>query len=162
MKCTVWVLYQKSGIVQDLKSNPRLPPSVPGAPPQGIQAFPESSTSLRIVWEPPPANKQNGIISYYKIFYVPKSRSDSEATFIEIKNPTARDFIIDELMKWTNYRIWMLAGTSVGDGPKSSPIEIQTDEDGMYIYALDFQNLLRCLSFCIQSTYFSILLGWKY
>ena len=105
---------------------------VPGAPPQMVNAYPESSTSLRIVWEPPPENKQNGVIAYYKIFYVPKTRSDSEATVIEIKNANAREFVIDELMKWAGYRVWMLAGTSVGDGPKSSPIEIQTDEDGTY------------------------------
>ena len=105
---------------------------VPGAPPQMVNAYPESSTSLRIVWEPPPENKQNGVIAYYKIFYVPKTRSDSEATVIEIKNANAREFVIDELMKWAGYRVWMLAGTSVGDGPKSAPIEIQTDEDGTY------------------------------
>ena len=113
--------------------SPFLPLSaVPGAPPQMVNAYPESSTSLRIVWEPPPENKQNGVIAYYKIFYVPKTRSDSEATVIEIKNANAREFVIDELMKWASYRVWMLAGTSVGDGPKSSPIEIQTDEDGTY------------------------------
>ena len=109
---------------------------VPGAPPQMVNAYPESSTSLRIVWEPPPENKQNGVIAYYKIFYVPKTRSDSEATVIEIKNANAREFVIDELMKWAGYRVWMLAGTSVGDGPKSSPIEIQTDEDGTYLPSL--------------------------
>ena len=103
---------------------------VPGAPPAMVNAYPESSSSLRVVWEPPPENKQNGVISYYKIFIVPKSRSDIDATVIEIKNPGARDFVIDELMKWTDYRIWMLAGTSVGDGPKSRPIDIKTDEDG--------------------------------
>ena len=103
-----------------------------------VNAFPESSSSLRVVWEPPPENKQNGIISYYKIFYVPKSRSDSEATVIEIKNPQAREFVIDELLKWTNYRIWMLAGTSVGDGPKSSPIDIKTDEDGRYLICKEY------------------------
>ena len=109
---------------------------VPGAPPQMVNAYPESSTSLRIVWEPPPENKQNGVIAYYKIFYVPKTRSDSEATVIEIKNANAREFVIDELMKWAGYRVWMLAGTSVGDGPKSAPIEIQTDEDGTYLPTL--------------------------
>ena len=115
-------------------SHPPLPflSTVPGAPPQMVNAYPESSTSLRIVWEPPPENKQNGVIAYYKIFYVPKVRSDSEATVIEIKNANAREFVIDELMKWAGYRVWMLAGTSVGDGPKSEPIEIQTDEDGTY------------------------------
>ena len=98
-----------------------------------IQAYPESSNSLHVVWEPPPENKQNGVISYYKIFYVPKTRSDSEATVIEIKNANAREFVIDKLMKWASYCVWMLAGTSVGDGPKSSPVDIQTDEDGMFI-----------------------------
>lgn len=104
-----------------------------------IHAYPESSTSLRVVWQPPPENKQNGVIAYYKIFYVPKTRSDSEATVIEIKNANAREFVIDELMKWASYRVWMLAGTSVGDGPKSAPVEIQTDEDGMYpLHSIDF------------------------
>ena len=82
------------------------------------------------MWEPPPENKQNGMIIYYKIFCVKKSRSDSEATVVEIKNPGAREFILDDLIKWTDYRVWMLAGTSVGDGPKSTPIEVKTDEDG--------------------------------
>ena len=70
------------------------------------------------------------MIIYYKIFCVKKSRSDSEATVVEIKNPGAREFILDDLIKWTDYRVWMLAGTSVGDGPKSTPIEVKTDEDG--------------------------------
>jgi netrin-G3 ligand len=105
---------------------------VPGAPPQSVAAFAESSTSLRVTWSPPPENKQNGLIAYYKIFYVPKSRSDSEATVVVIKNAAARDFVLDDLLKWTDYRLWMLAGTSVGDGPKSTPIEVKTDEDGMY------------------------------
>ena len=108
------------------------PPLVPGAPPAEVSAYPESSSSLRVVWQPPPENKQNGVISYYKIFYVSKARSDSDATVIKIDSPSAREFVIDELGKWTNYRIWMLAGTSVGDGPKSSPIDVKTDEDGRY------------------------------
>ena len=125
--------------------SPFLPLSaVPGAPPQMVNAYPESSTSLRIVWKPPPENKQNGVIAYYKIFYVPKTRSDSEATVIEIKNANAREFVIDELMKWAGYRVWMLAGTSVGNGPKSAPIEIQTDEDGTYPTKLMIIHIIIC------------------
>ena len=107
---------------------------VPGAPPQSVSAFAESSTSLRVVWKPPPDNKQNGIIIYYKIFYVPSSRSDSEATVVEIKSPSSTEFVLDDLLKWTDYRVWMLAGTSVGDGPKSSPIVGRTDEDGEFLF----------------------------
>ena len=128
-----------------------------------VNAYPESSSSLRIVWEPPPENKQNGIISYYKIFIVPKTRSDSEATVIEIKNPRAREFVIDELLKWTQYRIWMLAGTSVGDGPKSAPIDIKTDEDGRYHFYDKYSRKNRVVLtntvyfFCILQNHSSLI-----
>ena len=104
---------------------------VPGAPPDTVKAYAESSTSLRVAWAPPPESKRNGKITYYKIFYVPNVRSDSEATVVEIKNPDSREFVIDELRKWTEYRIWMLAGTQIGDGPISNPVIMKTDEDGM-------------------------------
>ena len=94
------------------------------------------------------------MIAYYKIFYVPKTRSDSEATVIEIKNPNAREFVIDELLKWSGYRLWMLAGTSVGDGPKSSPIDIQTDED---VYIPGEPRDVRAEPFNSSS----ILVRWK-
>jgi netrin-G3 ligand len=108
--------------------------SVPGAPPQMVKAFPETSTSIRVSWQPPPENKRNGKIVYYKIFYVQSTRSDPEATMIEIEKDSLKnyEFTIDELLKYTEYRLWMLAGTSVGDGPISYPIIVKTDEDGTY------------------------------
>ncbi|XP_059098877.1 tyrosine-protein phosphatase Lar-like isoform X3 [Tigriopus californicus] len=102
---------------------------VPGAPPDLVKAYPESSTSIRVVWQPPPENKRNGKITYYKIYHVPNSRTDSDATMIEINDSDRQEFIIDELRKWTEYRIWMLAGTQIGDGPISYPVIIKTDED---------------------------------
>ncbi|XP_040571795.1 tyrosine-protein phosphatase Lar isoform X1 [Lepeophtheirus salmonis] len=102
---------------------------VPGAPPDLVKAYAESSTSLRVVWSPPPPGKRNGKITYYEIYYVPSARPDSEATMVEIKNPEAREYVIDELRKYTEYRLWMLAGTSVGDGPISYPVVVKTGED---------------------------------
>ena len=46
----------------------------------------------------------------------------------------ASEFVIDELKKWTEYRVWMLAGTIVGDGPSSYPVLVRTGEDGMPIF----------------------------
>ena len=43
------------------------PHTVPGAPPQLVKAYAESSTSIRVVWQPPPENKRNGRITYYKV-----------------------------------------------------------------------------------------------
>ena len=45
----------------------------PGAAPDFVKAYAESSTSIRVVWKPPPVGKRNGEIIYYKIFYVPST-----------------------------------------------------------------------------------------
>lgn len=104
--------------------------SDPGAAPDYVKAYAESSTSIRVVWKPPPVGKRNGDIVYYKIFYVPSTRQDIEATMVEIRDAEASEFVIDELRKWTEYRLWMLAGTVVGDGPTSYPEVARTGEDG--------------------------------
>lgn len=72
--------------------------------------------------------RSNGHIVYYKLQFVENGRSDSEASVVTLKNQTS--FVLDELKKWTEYRIWVLAGTSIGDGPPSYPITIRTHEDG--------------------------------
>lgn len=43
--------------------------TVPSAPPQNVTANPGSSASIIVQWEPPPADKRNGIITGYKIKY---------------------------------------------------------------------------------------------
>ena len=89
-----------------------------------------------MVWEPPPVGKRNGDIIYYKIFYVPSTvpstREEQESTMVKIEDVSnTAEFVIDELKKWTEYRVWMLAGTIVGDGPSSYPVLVRTGEDGM-------------------------------
>ena len=51
---------------------------------------------------------------------------------VEIQDPNASEFVIDELKKWTEYRVWMLAGTIIGDGPSSYPVLVRTGEDGRF------------------------------
>ena len=71
-----------------------------------------------------------------KIFVVPDSRPDSEAAEIDItKDPdSTREYVIDELRKYSEYRVWMLAGTQIGDGPPSPAVVVKTDEDGAYSF----------------------------
>lgn len=103
---------------------------VPGAPPRNITATATSATTIAVNWLPPPAERSNGRIIYYKVFFVDVGRSDNEATITTL-NKTS--IVLDELKRWTEYKIWVLAGTSVGDGPRSHPIIVRTHEDGMYI-----------------------------
>uniref|UniRef100_A0A1B6E7X3 protein-tyrosine-phosphatase n=1 Tax=Clastoptera arizonana TaxID=38151 RepID=A0A1B6E7X3_9HEMI len=104
----------------------RTKPYVPGAPPQNVSGVAESPTSIRVSWEPPPAERSNGRIVYYKLHIVEAGRSDSEASEVKLNGTS---FLFDELKRWMDYRIWVLAGTSVGDGPPSYPITVRTLED---------------------------------
>lgn len=103
-----------------------------------VTAVPVSPTTIRVSWQPPPADRANGRIAYYKLLYVEAGRSDSEATVIKLNQSS---FDLDELRRWTEYRIWVLAGTSVGDGPTSLPVTARTHEDGTFYsftYPFDF------------------------
>lgn len=103
--------------------------SVPGAPPRNVTAEAASPTTIAVSWLPPPAERSNGLIVYYKLHFVEVGQSDNEATVTTL-NQT--EMVIDELKKWTAYKVWVLAGTVVGDGPISYPITVRTLEDGTY------------------------------
>lgn len=104
----------------------------PGAPPEDIRATAEDSESIRVEWKPPPVDKQHGDITYYKLMIVNNTRPDSDASVITISDANKFDYLITNLKKWTEYRVWMLAGTLIGDGVKSDALFVRTDEDGMY------------------------------
>lgn len=92
-----------------------------------VTAVAISPTAVRVSWQPPPAERANGRIAYYKLLCVEAGRGDSEATVVRLN---ATEFVLDELRRWTEYRVWVLAGTSVGDGPASYPVTVRTHEDG--------------------------------
>lgn len=77
---------------------------------------------------------------------MPDSRPDTEAAEINItKDPDAtREYVIDELRKYSQYRLWMLAGTQIGDGPASPAVVVKTDEDGAYFFRV--HNLHEIIS----------------
>ncbi|XP_064477479.1 tyrosine-protein phosphatase Lar-like isoform X1 [Ornithodoros turicata] len=100
---------------------------VPGAPPQDVRGNSLDSRSLMISWNPPPGKQQNGVITYYKVRY---ARADATVPALETKvGPDDHSLILGGLDRWTEYRVWVLAGTAVGDGPSSPVIVVRTDED---------------------------------
>ncbi|XP_064607458.1 tyrosine-protein phosphatase Lar-like isoform X3 [Liolophura sinensis] len=106
-------------------------PFVPGAPPQAVSGSPIDSRSIQVTWKPPPAEKQNGAITDYKIFYLENgegANENADARIVRV-GPEERSYVLSQLSKWTEYKIWLLASTNVGDGPKSPPILVRTDED---------------------------------
>ncbi len=132
-----------------------------------VKAYAESSTSIRVEWQPPPSGQQNGQITYYKIFYVPSTRQDTDATMVELKASTTNEFVIDSLRKWTEYRLWMLAGTSVGDGPTSYPVVVRTGEDGKQLEQIILKRMQVMAKTELFVLFFLILIalnggrGWQ-
>ena len=108
-------------------------PPEPSAPPQNVTARALSSHMIEVRWHPPASNHQNGDISGYRVMYA-KERggggSVTQASVVRL-HEGARSCILRTLEKWTQYQIWVLAYTHIGDGPRSDGIIARTDEDGM-------------------------------
>lgn len=126
---------------------------VPSETPQAVSGRPLNSKSIIVTWKEPPPDTQNGELQGYKIFYV-KNQDDlteDDATETTVDS-AARELTLGELEIWTEYKIWVLAFTSVGDGPKSSPIIVSTAEDGRWNDVNTKYSLL--VTFSTMLTYF--------
>jgi len=118
--------------------------TVPEAPPQNVTAEAVSPTSILVQWQPPMSDRSNGQIIYYKVMVAESGMSDSEAEPYRVENVTA--YTLEGLRRWTEYKIWVLAGTSVGDGPSSFPLTVRTREDGKHILTPKTQQSLYITS----------------
>ncbi|XP_041117803.1 receptor-type tyrosine-protein phosphatase delta-like isoform X7 [Polyodon spathula] len=105
------------------------PQTQPLAPPQDIKCTSPSSTSILVSWLPPPVELQNGIITKYSIQYVAIEGEDTNPHQISDLSPETSQYLLEELEKWTEYRVTVSAHTEVGPGPESLPQLIRTDED---------------------------------
>ncbi|NWS63856.1 PTPRD phosphatase, partial [Chunga burmeisteri] len=103
--------------------------SKPSAPPQDISCTSPSSTSILVSWKPPPVEKQNGIITEYSIKYIGIDGEDVKPHEIFGISSDSTQYLLEQLEKWTEYRISVTAHTDVGPGPESLAVLIRTDED---------------------------------
>ena len=100
-----------------------------------------TSTIITASWQLPPADSRNGIIIGFKLFYK-KRGSGGQATTLTIKNGTALSKDVAGLDIYTEYEFEVLAFTSVGDGPRSSPlVVVRTMKDGKNCKAM-FKSFL--------------------
>ena len=92
-----------------------------------VTAFNSSSTSVIVVWEPPPPDRIFGILRSYEIRYS-IGKPDNNPVFISDRPAEERMFEITRLLEFTNYSVEVSAIT-VGNSPFSSPVYVVTDED---------------------------------
>uniref|UniRef100_A0A182RPJ4 Protein sidekick n=1 Tax=Anopheles funestus TaxID=62324 RepID=A0A182RPJ4_ANOFN len=123
--------------------------AVPIGEPLNIEGKAISSTEVRLHWNPPQQNTQNGELLGYKIFYLVTDASAQDfdpgpSSYIggvnsgnDARNKTPEEEIevvpasytthnLVFLDKYTEYRIQILAFNPAGDGPRSAPIIVKT------------------------------------
>lgn len=115
------------------KQNPKNPTHQPepSGPPQEVKCYSSSSTSILVRWRPPPIESQNGIITQYTIQYAATEGEDTGTQQTHGISPQSSQYLLENLDKWTEYRVTVMAHTDVGAGPESLPQLIRTEEDGM-------------------------------
>lgn len=102
--------------------------SVPGAAPQLVEGHNTSSTSILVTWGEVPADKQHGKILKYTVIYK-KTKEDTETKEQVVNSSQIK---LTKLTEYTSYSIQVLAATVKGDGPRSEPITVWTDQDSKY------------------------------
>ena len=107
--------------------------------PSNIQLVAESPYSIRLSWDPPSVEQQNGQLVHYHIFI-------EESQLVYVSNRTvevagedrniifniseSRTQLINDLLPNHNYTVRIAAATSAGIGPFSTAITVTTPEDG--------------------------------
>lgn len=125
--------------------------TVPSGAPLNITAIAQSSSSILISWQPPQILEQNGIVSSYDVeinttdpsIKPRKYRFPANTTNITVTgNPkcalhndliafyTYNHLIAAGLEKYTDFQVFVAAGTSLGYGPFSKSVSVKTFEDG--------------------------------
>ena len=128
----------------------------PTAAPLDVRGHNTSSTSILVEWDDVPAFDQNGIITNYTITYRSLTEGHNGSA---IAGPSDLQKELTDLKEYVDYDITVLASTSKGDGPESSPILVSTDQDSKYC---SFPNLLSVInglhpkSVCIFSILFPL------
>ena len=102
---------------------------VPRAPPSDFTGTNTSSTSLRVNWGEVPFPDQLGIIRGYRVLMWRTNQSEEILKNVTVP-VSSRNISFTKLEKYTNYTFQVSAFTVKGEGNKSEPIVVITDEDG--------------------------------
>lgn len=116
---------------------------VPAAPPQNVYGFNISKHDIQVFWEEVPHRDVNGIILEYRVYF---NETWDEVFNKSVKFPTTNT-TLSFLRPYTFYSIQVLALTIKGDGPKSPPAIVRTEEEGK-------EQLQRCFFLRFHNVFF--------
>ncbi|XP_064163524.1 netrin receptor DCC isoform X1 [Anguilla rostrata] len=100
---------------------------VPSSPPQNISLEVVYSRSIKVNWQPPPSNSQNGFITGYKIRHRKTGRRGDQETI----EPNNFWYLFTGLEKGSQYSFQVAAMTANGTGPASEWYTAETPENDL-------------------------------
>ena len=104
--------------------------AVPSGKPTITAAHNTSSTSLQLIWRPPPKSSINGEFLGYQISYRPRNDNTSaDANVFNLKDPEVTQFTIQDLTPFTQYLVALRVRNPAGLGPETKVV-VMTDEGG--------------------------------
>jgi roundabout axon guidance receptor 2 len=129
---------------------------VPSAPPENLSVKIVNLTSATIEWSPPAPQHRNGNLLGYNIHIQGNiSTLHSNITL----NATITSITLHNLTTGAVYSVRVLAFTTVGPGPFSSPIALRMDPNMLYSKHADTQPLdTTYLSGVVNQTWFYIVI----
>lgn len=109
---------------------------LPSGPPLNLKGIALSSSSIKLSWNPPKKELQNGLISGYHISYKLKTSSPNEKYQYKTVNTKVgefnHEFQLKNLKRSSSYSITIQAMNSKGAGQVSEEIHLQTFENGIF------------------------------
>ncbi|ROT68397.1 putative Down syndrome cell adhesion molecule-like protein Dscam2 [Penaeus vannamei] len=104
----------------------------PSAPPTSVRSDAVSPTSLRVVWEPPPAHTHHGDLLGYHVGVRRHDLGNDESYNFSVVGVGAggggRE-VVTALRAWVQYAVAVRAYNAHGAGPVSPPVVVRTLED---------------------------------
>uniref|UniRef100_A0AAV2JBR4 Roundabout homolog 3 n=1 Tax=Knipowitschia caucasica TaxID=637954 RepID=A0AAV2JBR4_KNICA len=106
----------------------RTPEEVPSAPPRGVTVATVkhgNSSSISVSWEPPPSDRQNGIIQEYRVWCV-GSGADNQSRFHinRTVDGSSLSAVLKGLLPGVLYQVEVAAVTGAGVGTRSQPVSV--------------------------------------
>ncbi|XP_077980255.1 protein sidekick-2-like [Glandiceps talaboti] len=123
-------------IVNRIGDGPASPPetiyageAVPTAPPRSVSASVQGPTQIKVMWEQPSEESQNGGLQGYKIYYWVFGDNNGLEKMQSVTKAETKEVMLDRLDSYTTYEMQVLCFNAAGDGPRSTPpLRARTDQ----------------------------------
>lgn len=105
--------------------------AAPSAAPANVNCATISANSIQVSWSQPIDDQHNGVLQGYRIFYKLINAQGMDTFHIDSKRVgNVQDTVLHGLRAFQNYSIRISPINRAGNGPLSTTISCQTDEDG--------------------------------